>query len=129
MNDAIFRSLLLFLPLFFFSSSSFSLCLFLPFSSSFIFSIREIPRDTRSASVRVAIDVPPPSFSNSFPFRYSPVGSLGEIDRKLFDIFALRRIRTGDNYRRNHISFHFYLLCSLATKRSFLVYIRLYALC
>lgn len=117
-NDAIFRSLLLLLPLFFFSFSSLSLLL----SFFFIFSIREIPRDTRATRRKRSGRESRSMFRHqvfripSLPFGYSPLGSLNEIDRKLFDIFALWRIRgEGDNYTRNHISFHFYLLCSVAT--------------
>ena len=109
-NDAIF------LPLFFLSSSSLSLSFFVFF----------IPRD--SASVRVH-DRSATKFFGFLRFRLDtplPLGSLGEIDRKLFDIFALWRIRTGDNCAWNHISFPF--PSTLPTQRStFLA--RVYTLC
>lgn len=101
---------------------------FLLFSLSLPFFVFFNPRDfatvrvhdrSRSATkffgfLRFRLDIP------------LPLGSLGEIDRKLFDIFALWRIRTGDNCAWNHISFPF--PSTLPTQRStFLA--RVYTLC
>lgn len=115
-NDAIFRSL---------PSSIFP---FLLFSLSLPFFVFFNPRD--SATVRVHDrSRSATKFFGFLRFRLDtplPLGSLGEIDRKLFDIFALWRIRTGDNCAWNHISFPF--PSTLPTQRStFLA--RVYTLC
>lgn len=101
-NDAIFRSL---------PSSIFP---FLLFSLSLPFFVFFNPRD--SASVRVHDrSRSATKFFGFLRFRLDtplPLGSLGEIDRKLFDIFALWRIRTGDNCVSGIIfRSHFHLPC------------------
>lgn len=87
-------SSLSFLIFFIFLLSSFFLSFFLFFNSRD--SARHTSRrrkrserESRSMFYHQVFRIP------SLPFGYSPVGSFGEIDRKLFDTFALWRIYVG----------------------------------